>query len=39
MVGILNPAGNGASWISALKGKVIVDGATSVFLEAYLLAH
>ena len=32
MVGILNPAGNGAYWIFVLKGEVIVDGAASVFL-------
>ena len=34
MVGILNPAGNGAYWISALNGKVVVDGEASVFLAA-----
>ena len=34
MVGILNPIGNGACWISALKGKVDVDSAALVFLAA-----
>ena len=34
MVGILNLIGNGACWISALKGEVDVDGAVSVFLAA-----
>ena len=32
MVGILNLIGNGACWISVLKGEVIVDGVASVFL-------
>ena len=32
MVGILNEAGNGAYWISTLKGEVDVDGATLLFL-------
>ena len=34
MVGILNPIGNGACWISTLKGKVDVDSAALVFLAA-----
>ena len=37
MVGILNPAGNGACWISALKGIVVVDEAASIFLAANFL--
>ena len=35
MVSILNLAGNGACWISTLKGKVVVDGVALVFLAAY----
>ena len=38
MVGILNPVGNGACWISALKGEVVVDGATTTFLVASFLS-
>ena len=34
MVGILNPVGSGAYWISTLNGEVVVDGATSVFMAA-----
>ena len=34
MVGILNLAGNGTCWISALKGKVVVVGEALVFLAA-----
>ena len=37
MVGILDPAGNGACLISVLNGEVVVDGATSVFLAASFL--
>ena len=32
MVGIMNPVGNSACWISTLKGKVVVDGVAAVFL-------
>ena len=38
MVGILNLAGNGAYWISVLKGEVDVDDVASVFLAANFLS-
>ena len=38
MVRIMNPTSNGAYWISALKGEVVVDGAASKFLAMSFLS-
>ena len=38
MVGILNPIGNGACWVSTLNCEVMVDGATFVLLAINLLS-
>ena len=36
MVGIRNPVGKGACWISRLKGELVVEGVVSVLLAANL---
>ena len=36
MVGIQNPVGKGACWISRLKGELVVDGVASELLAANL---
>ena len=36
MVGIRNPVGKGACWISRLKGELVVEGVTSKLLAANL---
>ena len=36
MVGIWNPAGKGACWISRLKSELVVEGVASKLLAASL---
>ena len=36
MVGIRNPVGKGACWISRLKGELVVEGVASKLLGANL---